>query len=238
MWTVLPLKVNDELRAMTNSCDSFDRARDDVFRDAVGEIFLLGVAAHVGERQHGDRRLDGQRGRRVVVGLTSIGGPASDLGRQPDLQRIDADRLGDVLELRRTEIADRQIEPSLNLPEGLLRQADRAGLGDALQPRGDVDAVAHQVAVALLDHIAKMNADAELDASLRREAGVALDHAVLHFDRATHGVDHTAKLDESAVAGAFDDAAVMHGDGRDRSDRCAAPAAVQRAILVCAGRAG
>ena len=28
---------------------------DDVLADAVGEIFLLGVARHVGERQHGDR---------------------------------------------------------------------------------------------------------------------------------------------------------------------------------------
>ena len=28
--------------------------RDDVFGDAVGEIFLLGVAAHVGEGQNGD----------------------------------------------------------------------------------------------------------------------------------------------------------------------------------------
>ena len=26
MWTFLPLKVNDELRAMTKSCDSFDSA--------------------------------------------------------------------------------------------------------------------------------------------------------------------------------------------------------------------
>ena len=56
-------------------------------------------------------------------------------------------------------------------------------------------------------------------------AGVALDHGVLHFDRATHGVDDAAELDERAVAGALDDAPVMRGDGRDRSGRCAAPAA-------------
>ena len=95
----------------------------------------------------------------------------------------------------------------------LLGETDRAGLGDAFQARGDVDAVAHQVAVALLDDVAEMNADAELDAALRRQAGVALDEAVLHLDRAAHGVDHAAELDEAAVAGALDDAPVMRGDG-------------------------
>ena len=48
--------------------------RDDVFRDAVGEIFLLRVAAHVGEGQHGDRGLAGQRRRaEAISALASIG---------------------------------------------------------------------------------------------------------------------------------------------------------------------
>jgi hypothetical protein len=47
-----------------------------------------------------------------------------------------------------------------------------------------------------------MNADQELDAALGRQACVALGEAVLHFDRAAHGVDHAAELDEAAVAGA------------------------------------
>jgi len=33
--------------------------------------------------------------------------------------------------------------------------------------------VAHQIAIGLLDDIAEMSADAELDASLRRQAGLA-----------------------------------------------------------------
>ena len=52
--------------------------------------------------------------------------------------------------------------------------------------------------------------------SIRRsggQAGVALDHAVLHFDRAPYRVDHAAKLDDRAVACAFDDSAAMGGDG-------------------------
>ena len=100
----------------------------------------------------------------------------------------------------------------LHLTIGVLGQTDRAGLGDALQPRGDIDAVAHQIAVALLDDVAEMNADAKFDALVRRHAGVALDHGVLHFDRAAHRVDDAAELDDAAVAGALDDAAMMHGD--------------------------
>ena len=58
-----------------------------------------------------------------------------------------------------------------------------------------------------------MNADAKLDAPLRWQACVALDHADLHFDGAAHRVHHAAKLDDRGVAGALDDAAVMSGDG-------------------------
>ena len=37
-----------------------------------------------------------------------------------DLQRIGPHRLGDVLELRRAEVGDREIEPPLDLPIGVL----------------------------------------------------------------------------------------------------------------------
>jgi hypothetical protein len=96
----------------------------------------------------------------------------------------------------------------------VLGQANRAGLGYGLEPSGDVDAVAHQVAVALLDDIAEMHANAKLDPAFGRQVGVALDHAVLDLDRAAHRVDDAAKVDENAVAGALDDAAMMRGDRR------------------------
>ena len=100
------------------------------------------------------------------------------------------------------------------------------------KPRGDVDPVAHQVAVALLDDVAEMNADAKLDAAFGRQAGVALDHAGLHLERATHGVHHTAELDDRAVAGAFDDAAAMGGYCGVDEVAAEAPQARKRAILV------
>jgi hypothetical protein len=131
-----------------------------------------------------------------------------------DIERIDPDRLGDVLELDRAEVRDREIEPPLHLPISLLGETNRAGLGNALQSRGDIDPVAHQVAVGLLDDVAQMNADAELDASLGRHAGIAFDHAVLNFDGAAHRIDHAAKLDDRAVACALDDEPMMRSDRR------------------------
>ena len=52
----------------------------------------------------------------------------------------------------------------------------------------------------------------KFDALVAGNARVALDHGVLHFERAAHRVDDAAELDDAAVASALDDAAVMHGD--------------------------
>jgi hypothetical protein len=142
------------------------------------------------------------------------------MGLHADFQRIDPHGLGDVLELCQAKVAHLKIEPAFDLAVGVLGQTDRAGLSDSLEPRGDIDAVAHEVAVALLDDIAEMNANPKLNALLGRHAGVALDHSGLDFDRAAHGVDHASELDDRAVAGALDDASVVHGD--DRVDQIAA----------------
>ena len=65
---------------------------------------------------------------------------------------------------------------------------------------------------ALLDHVAQMDADAEFDAALGRNTGIALDEAVLHFDGAAHGVDDAAELDEASIASALNDTAMMSAD--------------------------
>src|SRR5208282_5492075 len=108
----------------------------------------------------------------------------------------------------------------------------RARLGDPFQPRGDVDAVAHQVAVALLDHVAEMNADAKFDAALLWYARIALDHGVLHLDRAAHRVNHAAKLDNATVARALDDAAVVDSNCGINQIAAQRPQPRQDAILV------
>jgi len=57
--------------------------------------------------------------------------------------------------------------PSLDLAVGVLTKTDHARFGDALEPRSDIDAVAHEVAVGLLNEVADLDADAELDAFVR-----------------------------------------------------------------------
>ena len=88
--------------------------------------------------------------------------PAFDRSPAADLDRIDAHGIGDVFQLLLANVADRDVEPRLHLPVGVLREIDRAGFGDAFEARGDIDFVGHQVAVAFLDDVAEMNADTEL----------------------------------------------------------------------------
>jgi len=138
--------------------------------------------------------------------------------------------------LGRTQIANAEIEPRLYLPVGVLGKADRARLGDAFQPRGNVDAVTHQVAVALLDHFAEMNADAELDPPLWRKARVALNHADLHFDGAAHRIDYAAELDDGTIAGALNHPPIMDGDYRVDSVAAERPQPCKDSILVGASK--
>ena len=66
-------------------------------------------------------------------------------------------------------------------------------------------------------------------------AGVALDHAALHLDCASHRVDDAAKLDETAVAGALDDASMMRGDRGINQIAAQPPQPRQRSLLVRPG---
>ncbi len=81
-----------------------------------------------------------------------------------------------------------------------------------------------------------MNPDAEFDSTVLRHAGVTLDEAVLHFDRAANRVHDAAELDDRAVAGALDGPAVMRSDGG--IDQIAAETAKARegSVLVGAGK--
>ena len=149
-----------------------------------------------------------------------------------DLKRIDVDRLRDVLERGQPKIADLEIEPLFHLPIGVFRKTDRAGFGDSFEPGGDIDPVAHEVAVALLDHVAKVDADPKFDALVGRDLGVALDHRPLDFNGAVHCVDDAAEFDDTAVARALDDAAVMHRDGRVDQVAAKGPKASEDSIFI------
>jgi hypothetical protein len=57
-----------------------------------------------------------------------------------------------------------------------------------------------------------MNSNAKNDLAVVGNARVALGHPALHFDGASYGVDGATELDDASIAGALDDAAVMHRD--------------------------
>ena len=142
-------------------------AGQDVFDEAVDKIFLLG----------GRRSCSGTAARAMegfsdsadfgAAAVFAVGLGFRRLARA-DLQRERAHRLGDVLELRLAHVGDSKVEPRLHLPISVLGKTDAARQGDTLKPRGDIDTVAHEVAVALLDDVAHVDADAEHDASVPR----------------------------------------------------------------------
>jgi hypothetical protein len=55
------------------------------------------------------------------------------------------------------------------------------------------------------NHLAEIDADAQIDAVVFGEAGVPLRHAALDLDGAFDRVDHAAKLGEKAVAHQLED---------------------------------
>src|SRR5580704_3120853 len=175
---------------------------------AVDKHLVLKIHAKTGERQHHDR----QARRRGPLGGNWAWRRAG-LGRRTNLERIDPDRLDNILEFSLAKVADHEIETAFDLSVSVLRQADCSGLRYAFETRGDIDAVTHQVSVALFDHVSEMNANPELNAALRRQAGVALQESMLQLDRAADCIDHAAKFDDEAVARALDYTSAMNGDG-------------------------
>ena len=129
--------------------------------------------------------------------------------RAGNVERKELHRLRDVLEPVFAEIAHSEIESGSNLSIGVLGKTYGARIGHALKASRNIDPVAHEVAVALFDDVAEVNAHPEFDAAVWRKPGVTLDHAALEFDRAAHGFDHAAKLDKNAVAGSLDDPPLM-----------------------------
>ena len=106
-----------------------------------------------------------------------------------------------------------------------------ARIGQGFDPGRDVDAVAIEV-VALDDHVAEIDADAQLNAAFRSDAGVALGHRLLHRDRAAHRIDDAGKFHQHAVAGGLDDAAAVLGDIRIEKLAAQRFEAFERALFV------
>ena len=94
-----------------------------------------------------------------------------------------------------------------------LRDGYAVGLGQAFQPRRDVDAIAEDV-LRFGNYIADIDADTESEPSLVRNFGITEVHPALHFNRAGDRLDDARKLREHPVASRFDDPPAMQSDSR------------------------
>jgi hypothetical protein len=139
-------------------------------------------------------------------------------------------RPGDVLERLLAHVLEAEVELAGDLVVDRRRDEDAAGLGDALQPRGDVDAVAQQV-VALDDDFAQVDADAEVHPLRLGQRFVARLQRVLDLDRAAYALDHAAEFGEHRVARCVGDASVVVRDDAV-DDRAMRGEDAQRAGLV------
>ena len=202
---------------------------DEVLDQPVGEIFLVGIAAHVGEGQHRDRRL--ARQRRRLLCRRGAGRPA--LPADPE----DADRPGDVLDRAFAQRLEAEGQLAFDVVVDGVGHHDPAGLGEAFQPHRDIDAVAEDVAILDQD-VAEIDADAELQPAAGGLGVIARGHRLLQRHGAAHRVQQAGELGEEPVAAGAGDAAAMVGDLRPDhvAQRC--PHAAERALLVALDQPG
>ena len=149
------------------------------------------------------------------------GGPASEgaaSGARPEASGVDPDgidthRPRDVLERLLSEVDEFRLDPPAHVLVRRARNGHATRFGDALQPRGDVDAVANDI-LAFNQHIAEMDADPVEDALRLRGGFVGGRHLRLHRQRAFDRRDDGREFDEYPVARGLEQAPAVRGDNR------------------------
>src|SRR5579863_585012 len=189
---------------------------NDVFDEAVGKIVLRGIAAQIREGQHRDRRF----GRKLECWLRreQRGWNLRRTFSRETLVVAEGDppnpyRFGNVFQLLRSEVLADEFDLAVDLPVGVVGDADAAGFGQSLKPHGDIDAVAEYI--VLVDHdVADMHADPKLDFGLRRFAAILCGHHTLDLDGAARRIYRTCELRQYGVAGRLHDTPAMGFDSR------------------------
>jgi len=126
---------------------------------------------------------------------------------------IGAHRFGDVLDPLLTAEIEFGIELAANMIIGGAGDDDAAGLRQALQAVCDVHAVAVNV-VTLDDHVAKIDADAEIHPAVRGHTRRSFGLGALDLDRTVQGLNCAGELDQKPVAHGLDQPAAMFGNFR------------------------
>ena len=172
-----------------------------ILTDPVAQKLVLAIGAHVHEREHGDRSL------LFAAGLARRSRPLPlARSRLPDFwpedNAIHLHRPLDVLQLDLADAREWFRDFVVYVIEHLLGDRDPTRLGQRLDPRGNVHAVAHNV-IPPAQHIAEVNANSNLQLSVFRSAQVAPGQRLLEFDRAFHRGHRTGKLNQKGVAYRF-----------------------------------
>src|SRR5262249_799593 len=107
---------------------------DDLFHHAIGEIFLLWVAAHVLKREDGDRWLVRQR-QAGPFGCHSSPRPAP----------IDPTRPNDVLDPLLADILEDDVKFSLDVLQYSSRDADTTSLSNPFEAHRHIDSITEEV---------------------------------------------------------------------------------------------
>jgi hypothetical protein len=145
--------------------------------------------------------------------------------RGPCSNPVDPHRPSDVFDLLLAQIVEGKGQPIADVIVDRIGDKHPAGVGQGFDPRRDIDAV------ALDDHVAEIDADAQLDTIVRRDACVALGHRLLHRDRAADRIDDAGEPHQQAVAGGLDDAAMVLGDLRIEELAAQCPEAFERSSV-------
>src|SRR6185312_4859475 len=137
-----------------------------------------------------------ERGERI--GHAAARPPRALHALHAGLHAVDADRPVDVLVALLAHLVEAEVELARDLVVDARGDADAAGLGDALQARRDVHAVAEQI-VALHHHVAQVDADAECEPLLLGQRFVAGLQRRLDLDRTAQRLHRARELLEHGV---------------------------------------
>jgi hypothetical protein len=131
---------------------------NNVLRQTIGRVFLIRIAAHVLERQHGDGGFVGKRKLWSLARGRNLLRCCCALMTKPRTPH--PYRLRDILQALRTQILEGNIDFAANLAIRVIGNADAARLGNPLKPRRNVDAIAKNI-IVIDDDVADVDADAK-----------------------------------------------------------------------------
>jgi hypothetical protein len=178
----------------------------DILGNPVGEVRLLGVVAHVVERQYGDRRATAKPWHRLGHAESS---KRADLVGDGNGEGVD--RPFDVLEPSFSDVLERHAQIVVDLLADVSGDADAVGRRERLETGGDVHAVPGNVA-AIDDNVADVNADAEAKPGFDTPVGFECDHVALNVDAAFQRCGGAGELGQKAITRGLDQAATMFYD--------------------------